>query len=195
MTIRRASALIAACVIALFAALTTPAHAADLPSESLYRLPIALVDRSGRGFLLAQRAGKPQLVSMFYTSCQYVCPLIIDTLKKTQAQLTPAERARLAILLVSFDPVRDTPERLQQVFAERKLDAATWTLARTDERDVRKLAAALDIQYRVLANGEVSHSSALVLLDAQGRIAAHTDHIGEVDADFIIAVKKALAPR
>jgi protein SCO1/2 len=174
-------------------ALGIPLQAAELPGDSIYQMPLALVDQDGRGFRLANRADRPQLVSMFYTSCQYVCPLIIDTLKKTQAELAPAARAKLDVLLVSFDPARDTPERLKQVYAERKLDRASWTLARTDERSVRQLAALLGIQYRALANREINHSSALVLLDAQGRIVARTDKIGAVDAEFVAAVNQALA--
>jgi protein SCO1/2 len=170
-------------------------RAEEIPGDSVYRLPVALVDQDGHGFALATRAGKPQLVSMFYTSCQYVCPLIIDTLKKTQAGLDPTERAKLDVLLISFDPARDTPARLKQVFGERKLDAATWTLARTDERSVRKLAAVLGIQYRALAGGEINHSTALVLFDAQGRVLARSDRIGAVDADFVAAVKSALHAR
>lgn len=173
-------------------ATTSPLRAGEIPGDSVYRLPVALVDQDGRHFALADRAGKPQLVTMFYTSCQYVCPLVIDTLKKTQAGLNSAERAQLDVLLVSFDPARDTPERLKQVFAERKLDAATWTLARTDERSVRKLAAVLGIQYRVLAAGDINHSTALVLFDAHGRILARSERIGAVDADFVAAVKNAL---
>jgi len=174
-------------------ALGFPLHAAELPGDSIYQMPLALVDQNGRGFQLADRAHRPQLVSMFYTSCQYVCPLIIDTLKKTQAELAPAARARLDVLLVSFDPARDTPARLKQVYAERKLDRASWTLARTDERSVRQLAALLGIQYRALAGGDISHSSVLVLLDAHGRVLARTERIGAIDADFIAAVNQALA--
>lgn len=162
------------------------------PADSIYRLPVALTDQNGHGFHLADRQGKPQIVSMFYTSCQYVCPLIIDTLKRTHQALAPDVRTAVQLLLVSFDPERDTPKRLQQVYAERKLDAATWTLARTEPAGVRQLAAVLDIQYRALANREINHSSALVLLDAQGRIVARTDKIGEVDPDFVSAVQKAL---
>ena len=182
-------------VRALFIALlfgALPCSAA-LPGDSIYRAPVTLADQDGHEFPLAQRAGKPQLVSMFYTSCPYVCPLIIDTLKRTQAALSPEQRAKVDVLLVSFDPERDTPQRLHEVFAQRHLDAATWTLARTDAPAVRKLAAVLDIQYRALASGEINHSSALVLLDDEGRIVARTDKIGDVDADFIAAMRAALA--
>jgi protein SCO1/2 len=180
-----------ALILAMLAA-CLPAAAADLPGDSVYRLPVTLVDQDGRTSALAQRRGTPQLVSMFYTSCQYVCPLIIETMKRTQQALLPAERAHVRVLLVSFDPERDTPQRLRQVYAERKLDKASWTLARTDAGNVRALAAVLDIQYRALANREINHSSALVLLDSEGRIAARTDKIGELDPEFVAKVQAAL---
>ena len=58
---------------------------------------------------------------------------------------------------------------------------------------MRKLAAVLGIQYRQLDDGEFNHSSALVLLDAQGRIAARTETIGTTDAAFIAAIDATLA--
>lgn len=183
-------------VLLLLAAVSSvaaaPPDTASLPGDSLYRLEATLVDQDGRSFAFAARAGKPQLVSMFYTSCPYVCPLIIDTLKKTQGALTPAERAKIDVLLISFDPERDTPARLHEVFEQRHIDAQTWTLARTEAPNVRKLAALFGIQYRALANGEVNHSSALLLLDAEGRIVARTDTIGAVDPAFVQALKQAL---
>jgi protein SCO1/2 len=129
---------------------------------------------------------------MFYTSCPYVCPLVIDTLRKTQKALSAAEQKELDVLLVSFDPDRDNPARLKETFDEHKLDAASWTLSRTDAPNVRKLAAILDIQYKLLAGGDINHSTSLVLLDANGRIVAHTSKIGETDPDFIAAIHKAL---
>jgi protein SCO1 len=162
-----------------------PLSAAQLPGDSLYQLPITLVSQEGKSFQLPDRRGRPQLVSMFYTSCQYVCPLIIDTMKKTQAALPESERAKLDVLLVSFDPERDTTERLKEVFAERKLDAQSWTFARTDEQSVRKLAALLNIQYRALANMDINHTGALILLDADGRIVARTENIGALDQEFV----------
>jgi protein SCO1/2 len=168
---------------------------AQTPGDSLYRLGIALNDQDGRTFHLSDRQGKAQLVSMFYTSCQYTCPLIVEALKKNQAALSASERAKLQVLLVSFDAQRDTPARLKEVQVQRKIDAANWTLAHAEARDVRKLAAALDIQYRELASGDFSHSSTIVLLGADGRVLARTDKLGEPDPDFVAALRSALAAR
>jgi protein SCO1/2 len=164
----------------------------NFPGESIYRLDMPLVDQDGRRFQLADRRGRAQVVSMFYSSCPYVCPLTIDTLRKTQKALSLAEQKRLDVLLVSFDPERDTPARLKQVVDERKLDTSNWTLASTDAASVRKLAAALDIQYRVLAGGDINHSTSLVLLDASGRIVMHTEKMGETDPAFVAAISRTL---
>jgi protein SCO1/2 len=178
-----------------FVAMQTAAHAAELPGDSIYRLDIPLVDQNGLGSHLADRRGRPQLVSMFYTSCQYVCPLVLDTLRMTERSLDAADQQRLDVLVVSFDPERDTPIQLKSVFDKRKLDGERWTLARTEAPNVRKFAAALDIRYRVLADGEINHATALVLLDAEGRIVARSSVLGDVDPALVAAIRATLSAR
>lgn len=176
-------------------ALPLPATAAaELPGDSLYLLQDSFSDQSGKAFQLADRRGKPQVVAMFYTSCRYICPLIVDSAKGVEHALTPAERARMGVLLVSMDPARDDTAALASVARNRKLDPARWTLARTDAGTVRRMAALLGVRYRELADGEFNHSSALVLLDAQGRVVARTERLGPVpDPAFLAAVKSTLA--
>lgn len=176
------------------AAGTPPAASADLPGDSIYRLADRYTDQDGRDFTLADGRGKVRVAAMFYTSCRYVCPLIIDSAKGVEHGLAPDERARLHLLLVSMDPARDDPAALKQVFDNRRLDANRWTLARTEAAGVRRLAAVLGIRYRPLADGEFNHTSALVLLDGEGRVLARTETLGSVpDPVFLAAVEAALA--
>jgi protein SCO1/2 len=164
-----------------------------LPSDSIYQLQAQLVDQGGRSQAWRTLRGKPRLVAMFYTSCQYICPLIVDSGKAVEHQLTPSERSRIGIVLVSMDPARDTPKALQAVVQKRRLDTARWTLAAPRAQDVRDIAAVLGIRYRQLADGEFNHSSALVLLDAQGRVLARTETMGtKPDPEFVAQVKRAL---
>lgn len=166
---------------------------APLPSNSVYQLDVQLTDQAGRKSAWRDKRGKPQLVSMFYTSCQYICPLIIDSGKAVQKQLSDTERARLGITLISMDPARDTPQALARVASQRKLDPVQWTLASPAADDVRSVAGVLDIRYRALADGEFNHTSALVLLDGEGRILARTEKMGsKPDPEFVEAVRKAL---
>lgn len=189
-----AGLLLVACLLPPGASAAAPAAPAALPGDSLYLLEDRFSDQAGKPFVLADRRGKPQLVAMFYTSCRYICPLIVDSAKGVEHRLSPEERARLGILLVSLDPDRDDTAALASVASKRKLDPARWTLARTDAAGVRRVAALLGVRYRALADGEFNHSSAMVLLDAEGRVLARTEKLGTVpDPAFLAAVKAALA--
>ncbi|MGY4829069.1 SCO family protein [Sphaerotilaceae bacterium SBD11-9] len=173
-----------------------PAPAKDagaLPADSVYQLPITLTDQDGREFKLSERRGQPMVVSMFYTSCQFVCPMLIETLRATEAQLSAGERSRITVLLVSFDPKNDTVAVLKRTAGERQVDTKRWALARTDAKSVRKLAAVLGTQYRELSNGDFNHSTSLVLLDADGRITAKTPRLGDADPAFVTQVHAVLA--
>jgi protein SCO1/2 len=165
-----------------------------LPGDSVYQLEADFSDQSGQTFQLTDRRGRPQLVAMFYTSCRYVCPLIVDSAKAIEHALGDEARAGLGILLVSLDPDRDDTAALKKVVDQRKLDPTRWTLARTSEHDVRALAALLGVRYRALADGEFNHTSSLVLLDDEGRKLASSTALGaKPDPEFLAAVRRALA--
>jgi protein SCO1/2 len=168
-------------------------HGSALPSDSVYQLPVVLTDQHGKARDWRQRRGKPQLVAMFYSNCRYICPLLIEGGKAIERQLTPAQQAKLGVLYISMDPARDTPKRLAQVVRERRVDNRTWTLAAPRLSDVRSVAGLLGVRYRQLSDGEFNHTSALILLDANGRIVARTERIGsEVDPAFLAAVRRTL---
>jgi len=163
-----------------------------LPANSVYQLAIALTDQDGHDFRLADRRCKPILISMFYSSCQFVCPMLIDTLRDTESKLDAGERSQLGVLMVSIDPARDTVAVLRRKADERAIATPRWTMARTDAASVRKLAAVLGIQYRALADGEFNHTTALILLDADGRIVARSSQLGNADPAFVAKVRRAL---
>ena len=171
-----------------------PTMTVVLPPDSVLRLDGDFTDQDGRAFTLPARRGRAQLVTMFYTSCKVMCPLIVDSGLGVDHALTPAERGKLGVLFVSLDPARDTVARLDALATQRKLDRHRWTLARTDAANVRKTAAVLGVRYRALANGEFNHSSVLLLLDADGRIVARTEKMGRVpDPEFLAKVRATLS--
>ncbi len=167
-------------------------QATPLPGDSLYQLDIPLTDQRGRDFRLPDLRGRVQVVAMFYTSCRYVCPLIIDTIRHIERAVPAERRIGFDVLLVSFDPARDDVAALASVASRRGLDTARWRLVRTDDGNVRSLAAALGIQYRRLADGEYNHASLVTLLDVDGRIRAQTGKLGEADPEFVAALDRLL---
>ena len=187
---RRRDALFALAALSMLPAFARAEGA--LPGDSVYRLDAHLTDQDGRPFSLGTLQGGPVLASMFYTSCDMVCPMIFETVHATLRALPAAERSAVRVLMVSCDPARDTVAVLKKTAETRNCDAQ-WTLARGDEATARKVAAVLGVQYRKLADGEFNHSTTIDLLDRQGRIVAKSGKLGPADPALVAAVRKTLA--
>lgn len=169
----------------------TPARAADTPADSIYRLKPALTDQASMALGLDHYRGAPVLISMFFASCGYVCPTLIRRIQYYESQLEPAQRARLRVLLVSFDTEHDTPEVLASLAKKHGADLRRWSFTRASAADVRKLAAVLSIQYRELPDGGFNHASVITLLDPEGRVLARSERPGAEDAGLRAALEAA----
>src|SRR5206468_1864533 len=129
MTLARCSRREALAILLGSCALAT-AHGAALPVNSVYQLDVPLTDHRGHEFRWPELRGRPLLVSMFYTSCDMVCPMIFETIALTLAKAGAAGQGT-KVLMVSFDPARDTVPVLQKAAAAHRFDER-WTLARAD---------------------------------------------------------------
>jgi protein SCO1 len=166
----------------------------ELPRNSVYQLDIKITDQEGKKKHwrdAANSSSGPHIVSMFYTRCDYVCPMLFEAIRNIELQLPPVQRQRLQVGLITLDPTRDDVLSLQKTEAKRAGDAARWRLYRTDPKDLRKLAGVLGVQFRQLKNGEFNHSTLIILLDSQGVELARTDSIAKIDIKFLQAVDKA----
>lgn len=169
------------------------APTAPLPKDSVYQLPLVLVDQDGRARDWRTRRGAPQVVTMFYTSCPYMCPLIVDAGKAIEKSLAPAQRDRLRLLYISMDPANDTPAALMALANKRHLESMRWTLASPQPQAVVQVAGVLGVRYRKLADGGFNHTGELILLDREGRIVARTEQIGsKPDPEFLAEVRRVL---
>ena len=173
--------------------LAAPLHAQPLPGDSVYHLQAGTQAADGQPVDWSSLRGQPRVVSMFYTNCHLMCPLIIENAKSLQKQLTSAERKRLGVVMVSLDPARDTPSAMQDV-AQRHRVPDGWRFLTPAADDVRAIASVLDVRYRFRDDGSINHTSALVLLDANGQILARSEVSSAIpDPVFIDSVRKALA--
>ena len=148
---------------------------APLSGRSVFQLEGAWSDQEGQGFTLSQLRGKPTVVVMFYGTCLHVCPILVRDAQRVEEALTPDERAKLQVLLVTVDPARDSAEQLKMYAADKKLDLARWHLLRGDEGQTRELAAVLGVKYRLHPNGDISHSNLVTLLNAEGEVVHQTE--------------------
>ena len=169
------------------------AASVTIPANSVYQVPTPLTDAAGQRFVLKDLAGVPLLATMFYGDCHSACPIVIETLKRTVGALG-ADGKRLRVLLISLDPKRDTPKSLAMMADVQKLDPAQYRLAvAANDTDTRVLAAALDIRYRPLDNGEISHTTRIALLNADGSVRADSSKLTvDPDPEFVKQIATAL---
>jgi len=177
----------------LLTGLAGSAQAADtLASGSLYQSDVTLTDQNGRAFHLADLRGQPVLISMFYASCQMVCPMIFETIKATLAKGGKPAQDGVRVVMITVDPERDSVSVLKQT-ATAHGAGDHWQIARADSSGTRAVAALLGVQYRHLASGDFNHSSTILLLDADGRINARTNTLGATDPKLVEAMRKLVA--
>ena len=149
-----------------------PAPAPEGPS--LYEIDLPLTGADGLPTRLSVHRGHPTLLSMFYASCHSACPMLVQNVRAFESSLPQAQREELRVLLVSLDPERDTPAALAEAQSRYGADPERWVLAIPPADRTRELAAVMGIQYRPGADGEIHHTSVLLLLDAEGRELART---------------------
>ena len=86
----------------------------------VYEKPVALrdftlLDHNGQLFDKSSLTGQWSLLFFGFTSCPDICPLTMYELSRFyRSEQADPYRADTDIVLVSVDPFRDTPERLQQ---------------------------------------------------------------------------------
>lgn len=147
----------------------------EASAPSLYELEVPLTASDGTATTLDVHRGHPVLVSMFYASCHSACPMLVQKVRTFEETLDDPTRAELRVLLVSLDPARDDPAALHEAAQRYGADPARWVLAVPPADRVRELAAVMGIQYRPGADGEIHHTSTLVLLDGQGHPVARSE--------------------
>ena len=123
--------------------------------------------------------GKVVLVYFGYTYCPDICPTSLAATAEGLKQLTPEELARVAMILVSVDPKRDTPARLKEYagFFHQAIFGVTGT-----PEEIAAIAKRYGVFYaeqKVETAGGgyvVDHSADTYVISADGRLAGKIAH-------------------
>ena len=164
----------------------------SLPPNSVYNLQVSVEDQSGMITGLDRYQGNPVLITMFYTSCPHVCPMLVSTIKLTESKLSDEERASLRVLTISIDPERDTPEKMLDTFQLHGVDTSRWSMVRPQPDDLRTITGVFGVRYKQLPDGEFNHTTRIILLDRDGTQVASTEQLGRHDAAFLEAIQTSL---
>jgi protein SCO1/2 len=161
----------------------------QIPGSSLYQLSVQLTAADGRNLKLSSLHGRPLILTMFYSRCTSVCPMLTHKLQQLVSRLSVLERAQVQILMVSFDSAGDSPATLTAFKSEHQIAESNWLIATASARDARSLAAALGIQYRELPDHSFKHTAVVSVTDREGTVRARTSDLSDPDGSFIAAVR------
>jgi len=91
----------------------------EVPRGTTYGEPyppakeFTLIRADGSVFSLSDYRGKLVLLFFGYTSCPDFCPTTLAELNRALETLQPGDADEIQIVLITVDPARDTPERIQ----------------------------------------------------------------------------------
>lgn len=147
-----------------------------------------LTDYRGETVSLSDLRGKVVVLTFIYTNCPDVCPVIAQNLRAAYEQLSEEKRDDVALVVITLDPERDTPEALR-AFSERHglAENPNWYALRGDSATLERVwhaygvypgtnsatpaheqTTARSLGSPVSGGGE-GHTDAVYLIDPEGR--------------------------
>lgn len=129
---------------------------------------LSLVDQRGQQISLDRFRGRPVIVTFAYGHCETICPLVVSDVLEAQRQLSDRTPA---VVIVTLDPWRDTPSRLNAIAGGWNMGSDAHVLSGSPESVERALNAWRVPRVRNEKTGDLSHPAVVYVLAPDGRIA------------------------
>jgi protein SCO1/2 len=146
----------------------------------LWRSPdFDFLDQDGMAFRASQMDGRVWVVDFFYSTCPGPCPALSSRLSELHRRF--AGDTKVGFLSISSNPEKDTPEVLK-LYAEKFGADARWRFLTGDKTKIFSVA---NQGFKMgltegSADGEpVTHSTRLLLVDAEGWVRGFYEGVGE----------------
>jgi protein SCO1/2 len=132
-----------------------------------------LIDQTRARVSLSQFRGKVVALNFVYTSCvlPQFCYRLANHFSVVQRRFGARMGRDLVLLTVTFDPARDTPERLAEYAGQWKADPAVWRFLTGDEAVIAKVGRHFGLD-AFPDEGLISHSTRTVVINRAGALAA-----------------------
>ncbi len=166
----------------------------------LSELPqFSLVDETGKPFRMDDMLGKVWVADFVFTSCADACPKLQNKMARIQQRLIPPEQGgQIALLSITVDPERDTPEKLAKYAQAFGARPGMWRYLTGEQKAVEDAVvkgfhtAMAKLPVPGNANAfDIMHGERFVLVDTLGRIRGFYD---ADDQDAIVRDARLLTP-
>jgi protein SCO1/2 len=135
-----------------------------------------LIDQVRQRVSLAQFAGKVVGLNFIYTSCvlPQFCYRVANHFSVVRDRFKDRMGRDLVLLTVTFDPARDTPERLAQYASQWKADPKSWHFMTGNATDVERVCGMFGVDF-FADEGLMSHSVRTAVIDRRGVLVANIE--------------------
>lgn len=155
-------------LISLFSVTNTFAESSPL---SIFNAETKWKDEKNNDFLLKELKGKKFILAMTYTSCQGSCPMTVSKLKRAE-KLFDQKNIPVEVVLITFDPAFDTPEKHLAFYREKMgLKKTNWHFLTGTDNETRKISMILGIKYSMNPVSKIiNHDNKILLINEKGEI-------------------------
>jgi len=135
-----------------------------------------LTDQARRQVRLSQFRGKVVALNFIYTSCALpqFCYRVANHFGVIQRRFRREAGREVVFLTVTFDPVRDTPEKLAEYAAQWNADPDIWHFLTGAAADVRRVCNIFGVDF-FPDEGLMNHSIRTAVIDRQGTLVANIE--------------------
>jgi protein SCO1 len=133
----------------------------------------SFIDMNGAELTSEDMRGKLVFYNFTYSDCSDPCPQTAETMAEVQALVQDIDTAGLPVefVTVSFDPDRDTSERLQQFAVEVGADTSNWHFVTGPAERVKNVVGGgFRVFYQPDSAGGFAFDPTIVMVDGNGII-------------------------
>ncbi|MDI1243085.1 MAG: SCO family protein [bacterium] len=142
---------------------------------------LSLMNEEGKKFTFKDYRGKALAVTFIYRECPLpeFCIKMSSQFSQMANQIAsdPEAKDKIRLLSISFDPQRDTPEKLKQyglgyLGKDAKDDLTVWNLAVGTDKEVRAVADFFGLKYETDAadKAQINHSLVTAVIAPDGKV-------------------------
>ncbi|MEP7306267.1 MAG: SCO family protein [Acidobacteriota bacterium] len=135
-----------------------------------------LTDQARHPVSLSQLRGAVVAVNFIYTSCALpqFCFRTASQFGALQKRFKDQLGKDVVFLTVTFDPVRDQPEKLAEYASQWKPDPTAWHFLTGAAADIQRVCGLFGLDF-FPDEGLINHSSRTAIIDRRGRLVANIE--------------------
>ena len=164
----------------------------NISEESIFNLTSKWQTEENKTIELKELKGKTLVMVMIYTSCKAACPRLVADMRNIETQLPPEKIKDIQFVLISIDPLTDTPKRLKSFAIENVMDGEQWMFLQGTESGVREFANVLSMKYKEISPIDFSHSNIISVFNPAGELIHQQEGLGVDNKETIETILKTV---